>query len=274
MYHYCSDSEDESCTASKQIKKEAGSQCNPIPVDPDAPGPSSALTKSEQLSQLMEMFPTYSEVDLRTSLALHGTVAGAALSMSTIVTSDDSVDDSYLEQPAFSSSSDIDSNPVSLPTLLEKLQEKLSNEREKLKVDEEDLLNDSISYYKDPKFDPRQRLRVIYNRQPAADTGGVTRQFFTQLLHLISNEFFHGENFKSPIYNSDLIASGIMKICETIIVHSILQGGPGMPIFSPAVYHYLATADIDAAVQKLTVNDCSLRTKSYINMVSTCKCLY
>ena len=59
-----------------------------------------------------------------------------------------------------------------------------------------------------------------------------------------------------------------------IIVHSILQGGPGLPIFSPAVYEYLATGNIDTAVEKLTINDCSLRTKAYINMVSEymCKC--
>ena len=127
MYHYCSDSEDESCTTSKQIKKGTGSQRNPIPVDPDEPGPSNALAESEQLGQLMEIFPTYSGVDLRSSLALHGTVAGAAISMSTVATSDhDSVDASYLEQSAFSS--DIDSNPVSLTSLLVKLQENLTTE--------------------------------------------------------------------------------------------------------------------------------------------------
>ena len=59
-----------------------------------------------------------------------------------------------------------------------------------------------MAYYKDAKFDPKKKLRVISNEQPAADTGGVTRQFFNQLLHLLSVEFFHGDDYKIPIYNS------------------------------------------------------------------------
>ena len=53
-----------------------------------------------------------------------------------------------------------------------------------------------MAYYKDPNFDPKKKLRVIYNKQPAADTGGVTRQFFTQLLHLMFEVFSHGDYYK------------------------------------------------------------------------------
>jgi len=58
-----------------------------------------------------------------------------------------------------------------------------------------------------------KKLRVIYNKQPAADTGGVTRQFFTQLLNLISEECFHGDIFKLPTYNSNVVASGLDETC-------------------------------------------------------------
>ena len=54
----------------------------------------------------------------------------------------------------------------------------------------------TMAYYKDPNFDPKKKLRVIYNKQPAADTGGVTRQFFTQLLHLMFEVFSHGDYYK------------------------------------------------------------------------------
>lgn len=60
-------------------ERRQGAQNNPIPVNSAVPGPSNALTECEPLSQLMEMFPASSVVDLRTSLALHGTVARAAL---------------------------------------------------------------------------------------------------------------------------------------------------------------------------------------------------
>lgn len=210
----------------------------------------------------MEMFPDSSRENISACLDVHGTVARAALSLSTILTNNDNDSDSELAEPAFPP------RPASLPSVLEELKAGMSNDREKLKVDEEDLLNDAIAYYKDPHFDPKKKLRVIYNKQPAADTGGVTRQFFTQLLNLISEEFFHGDTFKIPIYNSNMVVSGIMKHVGTIIVHSILQGGPGFPVFSPSVYYYLATGDLDASVQKISVNDCSIPTKHFIDMVS------
>ena len=96
-------------------------------------------------------------------------------------------------------------------------------------MDEDDILNDALAYYKDSKFDARKKLRVVYKGQPAADTGGVTRQFYTQLLQEISQQFFQGDTFKTPIYNSNMVVSGIMKLVGTVITHSILQGGPGFP---------------------------------------------
>ena len=114
-------------------------------------------------------------------------------------------------------------------------------------------MNDAMAYYKDAKFDPKKKLRVISNEQPAADTGGVTRQFFNQLLHLLSVEFFHRDDYKIPIYNSHVVASGMMMLEGKIIVQSILQEGPGLLIFSPSVYHYLATRDVDGAIQKMTM---------------------
>lgn len=109
-----------------------------------------------------------------------------------------------------------------------------------MKVDEEDILNDAMAYYKDQDFDPRKRLRIIYRGQAAADTGGVIRQFYAQLLSAISDAFFQGYTYRSPVYNCDIVASGVMKLVGTIIVHSVLQGGPGFPVFSPGVCNYLA----------------------------------
>lgn len=236
------------------------------------PGPSTVLTEAEQINQLKEMFPDWSENNLKSLLDIHGDAHSVALSISRpentnpaeasdyVIESDD---DDLLASP-FTSKDDA---PVTLQSLLNDLKCNLLNERVKLKVDQEDLLNDAMTFYKDPDFDPRKRLRVIFNNQPAADTGGVTRQFFTQLLGMISDEFFQGVEYKQPIYNSNMVACGIIKLCGKIIVHSILLGGPGLPIFSPGVYDYLVTGDVDTAVQKMTTNDCSLRIQSFINMV-------
>ena len=42
-----------------------------------------------------------------------------------------------------------------------------------------------------------------------------------------------------------------------IIVHSIVQGGPGFPFFSPAVFYYLATGSVEEAIQHLSIDKCA-----------------
>ena len=81
----------------------------------------------------------------------------------------------------------------------------------------------------------------------------------------MSVELFHGDDYKIPIYNSHVVASGMMTLVGKIIIHSILQEVIGLTMFSPPVYHYLAMRDVDGAIQKMTMNDC------YINMVSAFK---
>ena len=93
--------------------------------------------------------------------------------------------------------------------MLNQLRKSLSTQTKKLKGDEDDILNDAMAYYKDLSFDPTRRLRVLYKGQPAVDTGGVTRHFFSQLLQVISEMFFQGTNFKSPVYIADTVASGM-----------------------------------------------------------------
>ena len=97
----------------------------------------------------------------------------------------------------------------------------------------------------------------MYSGQPAADTGGVIRQFYTQLLEVIADTFFQGDTYRSPVYNCDLVASGVMKLVGAIIVHSVLQGGPGFPIFSPGVYNYLAKGKLNnfEVMEAITIKD-------------------
>ena len=210
------------------------------------------------MDQLCEMFPEKSSDILHQALASHGTVSRAALYLSSAQS------DIVLQASSLLSKEEV---PVSLQSILKELQKGMSAEKEKLKIDEEDILSDAMSYYKDINFDAKKRLRVLYKGQPAVDTGGVTRQFFTQLLNVISEMFFHGSDYKSPVYNADIVASGTMKYFGTIIVHSILQGGPGFPVFSPAVYRYLATGDIDVAMEMVTFRDCSESMKHFIGKV-------
>ena len=237
-------------------------------MKPDSPKPGCSFdidqpTSSMQLNQLREIFPETNDSVLENALSVHTTVEKAAIALSrgctTIYDSD-----SDLEESAYVSKS----HDMTLKSVLESLKKNLSNEREKLKVDEDDLLNDAMSYYKDAEFNPRKKLRVVMNNQPAADTGGVTRQFFTQLIKLLTDELFSGDMYKSPIYNPKLVATGLMKLFGKIIVHSILQGGPGLPILSPPVFYYIATGDSEKAMEMVTINECSLRIQNYIQKAS------
>lgn len=93
-------------------------------------------------------------------------------------------------------------------------------------------------------------LRIRFKGQPGVDTGGVTREFFHKVAPGYMEMFFQGGKFKIPVYSADIVASGLMRYFCTMIVHSILQGGPGFPVFSPSVYCYIATGNVDAAMAR------------------------
>ena len=73
-----------------------------------------------------------------------------------------------------------------------------------------------MSYYKQLDFDPKKRLQIQYRGQPAVDTGGVTRQFFTKSLEVVCDKFFSGSVYKSPIYSPNIAASAIMRHLGTV----------------------------------------------------------
>ena len=59
------------------------------------------------------------------------------------------------------------------------------SETKKIRIDDEDdILEEVLVYYKHPSLDPNIPIRIAFKCQPAIDTGGVTRQFFTDSLLL------------------------------------------------------------------------------------------
>ena len=200
------------------------------------PSSSSKATREEQQMLLREMFPSRPEEDI--DIAVASTLS--------------------IEEAAERLADEIPKKDLTIGDVLEELRKgMIVDERRKLKVDEEDLLEDALSYYKRPDFDPKYPIRVQYKGQPAADTGGVMKQFFTDLLSKLAEHFFSGTERKVPLYNTDILVSGLLKMTGKIIVHSILQGGPGFPVFSTAVFTYLATGSVDEAMQHLSIDECA-----------------
>lgn len=59
-----------------------------------------------------------------------------------------------------------------------------------------------------------------------------------------------------------------MKLIGTIIFHSILQGGPGFPVFTSYMYQYLTSDDMDIAISKLSIDDCSEQMKDFVMRIA------
>ena len=75
----------------------------------------------------------------------------------------------------------------------------MSDESEKLKVGEESVLSDALTYFKNPSINIHKPLQVRYRGQPASDTGGVCRQFFTT----VYEQILSGTDGIAPLFEGD-----------------------------------------------------------------------
>ena len=147
----------------------------------------------------------------------------------------------------------------------------LTGETAKCPVDEDDLFSDALAFYKCEKFDPSRPIRVIMRTQPAVDTGGIRRQFFTDVLHHFAHKdtkamFVGPQERLRPDYSSQV--EPFMKILGTIIVHSLLQEGPGFPYLSPYIYWYLVTGCDETAISYITPIDLTPSVAEIVHCVS------
>lgn len=169
--------------------------------------------------------------------------------------------------------------PTSLQEALETLKKSLTSEFKTFKVETEDILGDTFAYYKDSAFDASVQLRIRYKLQPAVDTGGVSRQFFTDVFNqlLIGGSgipaLFEGPTGrKMPIQNAAITISGIMNLVGKIISHSIVLTGIGPAFFSPTVYKYICSGDLNSTIPLISVEDATTRTRHYIDLVRLFVC--
>ena len=220
-----------------------------------SPGPSSSRQfqlEASQMKSLRATFPHLSENDVRSSLTSYGTVDRAADAVS-------ANDPNEVAQESLSVIP-VEDNPISASDILTELGKQMQYPPQKLNIDREDLLSDAICYHKDPDFDPRKRIRVCSKDQVALDTGGVLRQFYSDVMVTLSQngdhlKLFEGEaKRRLPLSRSEHVVSGIFEILGKMIVHSLVQGGPGFPYLAPVVYSYISTGDLQAALSHVYVS--------------------
>ena len=140
---------------------------------------------------------------------------------------------------------------------------------------------DVYSFYKSPDFDPTIPVFLLLKGQPAIDSGGAVRQVFGDLFYAMANNegikiVFNGDkNNKVPAFSNELVVNGLFEVLGKMIAHSLIQSGPGFPYLSPTIYWYLATGDLQIAIQKATCSDVDdIELAEYIKRVSLLFVLY
>ena len=168
----------------------------------------------------------------------------------------------------------VEVQPVkSLAEAISLLKTKMTDLEVKLRMDEEDALQDALAYYK-KEFVPEKPLRIRFAGQPAVDTGGVLRHFYTLVFHQMVHgsdgipPLFEGNDVKLPVYNTGVIVSNVMELVGKIIAHAIIQVGVGPICFSPAIFQYLVFGNVEKVVPMLTKEETSSKTRHYIDLVS------
>ena len=172
---------------------------------------------------------------------------------------------------------------VTEKSLEKKLTEQVNGNRHVyLDVNEEDLVRDCFSFYKNPAFDPNRPIRVTFENQQGIDAGGLRRHlysiFFTSITdpHRTDLRLFEGEPaLFVPISTSETCLSEIFVIIGKIIAHNICQGGAGFPCLAPSVYNYLATGSIRDAMLNIRIDEvASPISKHFIKEVTFLNILY
>ena len=142
----------------------------------------------------------------------------------------------------------------------------------RLSIDRSFLFDDAMAFYKGQSFDPEKVLKIRYQNEPAIDTGGVQRQFFTDLFEMLENGsnglpplFVGNPGHKLPTSDPSIAGSDLMFTVGKIIAHCIVQNGYGFGNLAQCVYRYIVYGEIDKAVSYITIED--------INSIAVKKCV-
>ena len=122
----------------------------------------------------------------------------------------------------------------------------------------ENVASDAFAYYK--KADMDRPIYIVYEDMPAVDAGGPKRQFFTDVLTDLrdNHALFEGpKNKLMPVYSTGTFAAGLFKVLGKVIVHSILQEGPGFPFFSTSIFRRICNCSLEDCMECVQLSDMS-----------------
>ena len=150
---------------------------------------------------------------------------------------------------------------------------------EKFSIDRQELWEDSIAAFKNPKFKDSFRPRVRFLGEAGVDAGGLSREYGLILRKEIfssnANLFEGKQTRKLPIYNINGIQSNLYYLAGKMVAYLIIHLDIGIPMLSPAFYYYLVSKDIEKASEYCCIEDVpDHEIKEWINQVKIVRHFY
>ena len=124
----------------------------------------------------------------------------------------------------------------------------LDDNVKQIRINREDLWNESIVIFTNPSFDLEATPIIKFEGESGIDAGWVRREFGSLLCKEIfsakTNLFEGKNNRKLPIHSIDNMCYWIFQIAGKIVSYFIVHLGIGIPCLRPATYHYIAMSTI------------------------------
>ncbi|XP_051994045.1 uncharacterized protein LOC127652021 [Xyrauchen texanus] len=104
-----------------------------------------------------------------------------------------------------------------------------------------------IQWQRQKKGSPVNKLNVTFIGEAGIDTGALSKEFLTEMMHGIERRLFEGsgKKGKSPVYSICDLENGFYRTAGQIFSVSLAQGGPAPCFFRNWCYQFLTTGDFD-----------------------------
>ncbi|XP_030580690.1 uncharacterized protein LOC115777020 isoform X2 [Archocentrus centrarchus] len=115
-----------------------------------------------------------------------------------------------------------------------------------------------IQWQRQKKGSPLNKLNVTFIGEAGIDTGTLSKEFLTEMMHGIERRLFEGsgKKGKSPIYSISDLENGYYRTAGEVFSVSLAQGAPPSRFLRNCCYQFLASGDFDSLkVNKDDVDD-------------------